>query len=347
MHKCECHGPSGFGNVTRSGGRLVTPSPAEGLADKPGAQAETAGPSSVAADGGRRLDSGPGAKAAPTERFEGPAVTPPCVPSPRRCSPPGGAGESVCSSLLRLCERPGTPEESRRTGGRAGGQRSVLGPVSSHPDSPCPSFSQRGVGFINAAGSFPTGAGVAVSTATSCPTHTRPRHGHRGKTVRGRTPGSCLGGRATRPGPLVPRFLSVLVSQRRSVTQRPVAGSTCLMAAPPPSGHWPGPLRPGFRHFSCAIEVGGCPKPVPGAVAACPPAGLRRSFSFFPPAVRFALCGPHREHPPPAKVSSEALPSVPVSGGGRVLPLAPCFLSATSTCRGRRDVPTAGTGPCL
>lgn len=76
MHKCECHGPSGFGNETRSGGRLVTPSPAEGLADKPGAQAETAGPSSVAADGGRRLDSGPGVEAAPTERFEGPAVTP-------------------------------------------------------------------------------------------------------------------------------------------------------------------------------------------------------------------------------------------------------------------------------
>lgn len=84
---------------------------------------------------------------------------------------------------------------------------------------------------------------------------------------------------------------------------------------PSPSGHWPGPLRPGFRHFSCAIEVGGCPKPVPGAVAACPPAGLRRPFSFFPPAVRFALCGPHGEHPPPAKVSSEALPFGPCFRG--------------------------------
>lgn len=126
-----------------------------------------------------------------------------------------------------------------------------------------------------------------MSTATSCPTHTRPRHRRRVKTVRGRTPGSCLGGRATRPGPLAPRFLSVLVSQRRSVTQRPIAGSTCLMAAPPPSGHWPGPLRPGFCHFSRAIEVGGCPKPVPGAVAACPPAGLRRPFSFFLPSRPF------------------------------------------------------------
>lgn len=56
---------------------------------------------------------------------------------------------------------------------------------------------------------------------------------------------------------------------------------------PSPSGHWPGPLRPGFCHFSCAIEVGGCPKPVPGAVAACPPAGLRWPFSFFPPSRPF------------------------------------------------------------
>lgn len=59
------------------------------------------------------------------------------------------------------------------------------------------------------------------------------------------------------------------------------------MAAPLLSGHWPGPLRPGFCHFSRAIEVGGCPKPVPGAVAACPPAGLRWPFSFFPPSRPF------------------------------------------------------------
>lgn len=97
MHKCECHGPSGFGNETRSGGRLVTPSPPKVWRTSRGHRRRQLGRRALlrTADGG--LTRGQGRKLLQRNGSRAPPSRPP------RAEPaallPSGRGGRVCLLL--------------------------------------------------------------------------------------------------------------------------------------------------------------------------------------------------------------------------------------------------------